>query len=247
MQMRFPPQVLEEVGDVVAKHLRLHAWDRWPPEEVTLFGVKIPLDDAWATDVIRLAIYTGTYEDREAKVLRATLRPDDVYMEIGAGIGFVATLAATIVRRGAVTAYEANPKLTPAIEATARSNDIELRVVNAVLGETPGTTPFHVAPDFWMSGLAPSPGSVEKLVPQLSFREELEGVRPTYLMIDIEGGEEALLQSSALPPSVRAVCLEVHPDRIGKAGVWRVAQRLAEQGFLPDFAVSGASVLFCER
>ncbi len=120
-------------------------------------------------------------------------------------------------------------------------------IVNAVLTNDGGSNRrFYVREDFWGSSLLPSPGAREITVPARPFLAELERVGATYLVVDIEGGEAELL-TPPLPASVRAVCVEVHPERIGDAAVEDLIEHLKGQGFILDRRSSGAQVLFLSR
>jgi predicted O-methyltransferase YrrM len=82
-------------------------------------GVSVTLDPRWPRAIVG-TLYDGRYEQYEAEVLRATLRPGDRYLEVGAAIGVTATLACQIVGDGNVTAVEADPELARAAARRAR-------------------------------------------------------------------------------------------------------------------------------
>ena len=216
------------------------------PRRVRVHGVVVAIDPGWPRAIVG-TLYDGRYEQYEAEVLRATLRPGDRYLEVGAAIGVTTTIACQIVGAANVTAVEADPALARTAARTAALNGHTPRVINAVLtnhGESDRR--FYVREDFWGSSLSPSPGAREIVVPGRPFMRELEELRATYLAVDIEGGEAELL-APALPPSVRAVCLEVHPDRIGDAAVHGLMTHLTDQGFVLDTHLLGVQVLFGSR
>ncbi len=64
------------------------------------------IDPAWPRAIVG-TLYDGSYERVEADVLRATLRPGDLYLEVGAAIGVTTTLACQILGAPNVTAVEA--------------------------------------------------------------------------------------------------------------------------------------------
>lgn len=65
-------------------------------------------------------------------------------------------------------------------------------------------------------------------------------------MVDAEGGEVDLLARD-LPGHVRAVCVEMHPARIGHERVQALLRGLMDQGFVLDTGVSGGQVCFMAR
>ena len=216
------------------------------PSRIRLAGVELVLRDEWASPAIRQAIYEGWYELPERTILERTLRPDDRYLEAGAGIGLVTTCACMIVGARNVIAYEADPRLAEQARETAARNGFAAEVVNAALGARDGEVAFHTSPDFWASSLLPSPGAQEVRVPVRSFGDVLDAFRPTYLMIDIEGGEVELL-APPLPDHVRAVCVETHPRVVDAEALQAMLLSLMATGFRLDLHESREGVAFLAR
>lgn len=229
------------------RDLRALYWRYRQPDRVTYRGVRLWLDPRWATPRLRDSIYRGYYEDQEHDILRATLRGDDRYMELGAGIGFLATCACQRIGPEHVFVYEANPDLIETIHGTTSANGFHPQVTNAVLGDSAGSTNFYIHRDFWSSSLEPVPGTRRVSVPLRSFRDELEAVSPTYLTIDIEGGEIALFDGMKLPSFVRSICMEVHPDSAGAAATQRMLATLLDDGFAVNFYWTARSVVLLTR
>jgi FkbM family methyltransferase len=216
------------------------------PRRVRVHGVLVAVDQDWPKTIIG-TLYDGRYEQFEADVLRETLRPGDRYLEVGAAIGVTMTIACEIVGDANVTAVEADHALAQTAARTAALNGHRPRIVNAVLtNDDRAEQRFYVREAFWGSSLEPGPGAREIVVRSRSFRGELETARATYLLVDIEGGEAELL-TARLPASVRAVCLEVHPERIGNDGVGDLVRHLMAQRFAVDTRFLGAQVLFFSR
>ncbi len=83
----------------------------------------------------RKALRLGQYEDRETQAVIATVKPDDVVVELGAGMGYMSTLMAKNLNVAQVHAYEANPDMVPYIQAVYDENGVEnAQVHNAILG-----------------------------------------------------------------------------------------------------------------
>lgn len=215
------------------------------PRRVRIHGVAVAVDPAWPPRLIE-GLYRAHYENWEARVLEATLRPDDRYFEVGASIGVMMTAACAIVGDRNVTAVEADPALVEIAANTAAQNGFAPKIINAILGEDEQSRPFYVADDFWESSLAPTVGARQIVIPGRRFLTELDRADATYLMVDIEGAEIELL-SCVLPASVRAVCLEMHPDLVGHRSVQELLQHLMAQGFVLDTQISGTQVIFVFR
>jgi FkbM family methyltransferase len=237
---------LARLSTLVAADIRQVAHEaklaRLPPDRFILSGIELELG-AWATPNVRNALYAGIYEQPEREVLLASLKPDDVVLEVGAGCGFITTVAAGLARE--VRSFDANPELVPFARATVAHNGRTATVENAVLAREPAaeTVPFHVATEFWTSSLLPVPGARVVDVPLLDFSTARDGC--SYLIVDIEGGEIELLGGDL--SGVRAICVECHPALVGARQITKMLASLFEQGFALDLAVSRGLVLYLSR
>lgn len=176
-------------------------------------------------------IYRERYERREAICLQSILEPDDIFVEIGAGMGFLSALAARRVPSGRVVAYEANPRMLPAIRRTWELNGVAPELVHGVLGDGDGVVAFHVEDEFVSSSLhRRSASAVAVEVPQLDAAREMARVRPTIVSMDIEGAERELVP---LMPwhGVERLLIDLHPDVIGRDAVAEVLHSLRAAGF----------------
>lgn len=230
-----------------ARRIRDWRQRRNRPAHVVINGLTVPATDWWATAPIREELYDGSYEHIERLILDETLRREDRYMELGAGAGIVALCACQRVEPANVVAYEADARMVAVARAIGRLNGYELNVVHATLGERDGETDFHLASDFWGSSLAPTDGSTRVRVPVRSFADELARHRPSYLAVDIEGGEIDLLGGRRLPEHVRAICLETHEAVTGTAAIERLLDSLADDGFTVDRQRSRLYAYFLHR
>ena len=92
----------------------------------TLHGVKLLIDPAKDKGV-ELALYqTGTYEKGTIQLLGDFLKQGSVFMDIGANIGLMSTIASKIVgENGRVYAVEANPKTIEVLRHNCAINQCE--------------------------------------------------------------------------------------------------------------------------
>jgi FkbM family methyltransferase len=227
-------------------------------ELVSIDGVEVMLDQAWAGPSVRAALRSGSYERAERGVLVATLSPDDAYLELGCGIGVLATLAAARVGDGNVVAVEADPVVADVARETASRNGHVIDVRNVVLLHDPleATTSFYVFPDFRLSSLIPPPGTGrnDKLpaelqriqVPAVNAYGTIASVGATYLMVDIEGGEIDLLRRP-LPDCVKTICVELHAEAAGIDVQSEMVVTLLTNGFDLDIGCSDLPVLLFRR
>ena len=237
-------------------------WDDRPVstnhEPVSIQGVEVALDEAWAGPSVRAALRSGSYERAERSVLVATLSPDDIYLELGCGIGVLATLAARRVGERNVVAVEADPAIAKVARETASRNGHVIDVRNAVLLHEPveEVAAFYVRPDFRLSSLSPapqkreseeSPGELQMIgVPIVDALGTMAGVGASYLMVDIEGGETDLLRLP-LPDCVTTVCVELHAEATGIDAQSEMVAALIANGFDLDVDGSNSPVLLFRR
>ncbi len=218
------------------------------PARVTLGGIELQLDDRWVTPPIHAYIYRGWYEDTERRILEQTLRPSDRVLELGAGLGFITACASQIVGSENVVAYEAIAELAELAATNCRLNGVSPTIINAVLGDHEDVVEFQVDEgEFWRSARSPMIEGATRRVAQRSFQGELSRLKPTYLVVDIEGGEAALLGDLTLPDHVRAICVETHPQVAGDDATQRMLMKLMTHEFVLDLGVSGGNVAFLAR
>lgn len=234
-------------GGKTEKRIRKLVARFYKPDWVEIFGVQLPLTHPVITPPIYRDIYYGDYERKEVEIIRSRLKPEDRVMEVGAGLGFLSAFCSRIVGDAQIHSYEANPALIDVIGAVHTRNGVRPTVTNAVLGQGAGTRDFYVNKDFWASSLvAPAAGAQATPIPQIDLTEEIRRVAPTFLIVDIEGGEYEFFRISDFP-GVKKVCVEMHPDVLGNAGVSEILADLFAKGFVIDFACMQKNVLFLYR
>jgi len=183
-------------------------------------------------------INAAEYEGQEIAGALHVVNEGDTVLEIGAGIGLVGAVIAKQCKPLAVQSFEANPELIPAIEALYRLNGLEdvISVRNEVLvsaPDAPETVKFHLHGSYLGSSLI-GKGKARRTVdvPTGDFSEVCEKVKPTVLIMDIEGGELDLLRYADLS-GFRAIVLEFHPKQYGIEGMRECKRILRGAGFGP--------------
>jgi FkbM family methyltransferase len=196
-------------------------------------GISIELPDAIATPPVHAALTGGYYETPEADELNALLEDGEVVLEIGAGIGLISTLAAKDPRTRSVAAVEANPALIPVLRRTHALNDVNVATYNEVLGPRDGTAELHLYPEFWSSTIIRPADGATVSVPATRLQTRLDEIRPTFIILDIEGAERDIFDGADLQ-GVRKIMMELHQDLIGRAGVRKIFETLAAKDFAYD-------------
>lgn len=218
-------------------------------EIIEIQGVKLPLDPEVMSPTLIEALRTGEYERAEGKKLAKMIEPGERVLELGAGIGFLSSLVAATGQAEKIVAVEANPALIPLMRRTHALNGVGAEVVHAaVVGEkTSDTVRFTLDEDFWASSIKPKKrqylrGFVD--VPTAAIGDLIRDHGPSFLIIDIEGGETDLLPHLDLS-GVRRAVMELHLKEIGHRGVAAVFDCFARQGLGYDMRFSmGGLVVF---
>jgi FkbM family methyltransferase len=197
--------------------LRLRAW-RQP--FAILEGIKLDRGTGLTVPIFK-SIDDGRYELPEANIVRHALQPDDVVLKLGTGLGFISWPCARVVGCDNVYSFEANPALRPVILKNYQLNSLSPQLDISLLGETSGAIIFYFITGFWSSStIKRHPRAKPIQVPMKCFNDELARIRPSFLIIDIEGGEHDFIRYASLD-GVRKVCIELHPPVTGS---WVVAK-----------------------
>lgn len=211
-----------------------------------IHGVR--LSRSWRyTPPILTALASGEYEAPEARIVGSALEPADRVLELGTGLGLLSTLCARTIGSDRVDSFEANPALRPVILKNYSLNGVSPRLHTTLLSDRDGEIRFYVMKDFWSSStVRRHPRAHEIVVPTRSFNDELDRIRPTFLIIDIEGGELDWIRHARVD-GVSKVCIELHPHVIGEAGAKCVESFFEANGFVADAVLSTPRQKFYTR
>ena len=174
--------------------------------------------------------YAGLHEAEDMAFCLHALRPDDLFMDVGANIGSSTVLAAGAV--GArVVALEPSAEARAALTANVALNRLEKRVrIQAVAaGDAEGEVRLSMGRGPMNRALDVGEDGPSETVPLRRLDAILDGRVPTLLKIDVEGHEAEVLRGASATlasPSLRAVIAEANDT----AAVGRI---LAGHGFAP--------------
>jgi FkbM family methyltransferase len=178
-------------------------------------------------------LQTNAYEAKETYAALRILREGDVVLELGGGIGYMSTLAATKRAIKSVHSFEANPHLIPYIQQVHASNGVtNAHVTNAILGPRKGSVGFYLRDPMLGSSMSliegeETPPSTK--VDVLNSKTVFEEIKPNVLICDIEGAEVDLIPQLDLT-GLRAAIIETHPQWIGPTGINKVMRAFMDAG-----------------
>lgn len=213
---------------------------------VEIEGVKIYINRRFSSKMQR-QLRSGWYEIPELEVVKTQLCRNDTVMEIGAGLGLISSYCAKHIGSERVFAYEANPALELYICNTYKLNNVSPQLEICLVGKQTGESTFYVENHFWTSSTIQQSRKAKAIrVPVKSFNQEVQKLNPSFLIIDIEGGEYELSQYGDFY-NVQKILVEVHEAVIGRDKVEAFKSKLAQLGFQLNERLSTESVLFFQR
>lgn len=173
----------------------------------------------------------GEWEPNIAHYVASRLRPGDIFVDIGANVGYYSLLAGAIVGpRGRVHAIEASPSIAADLRHNvALQAGSPVRVIEAAVSDRAGEVVFHLSAlrnRGSSSIVRPSEGStVEARVraaPLADLVPEADVLAARFLKIDVEGAEALVIAGMAgliarLSPTTE-VLLEITPSALALAG-----------------------------
>lgn len=156
------------------------------------------------TDILLHGIKSHDSEIRLTEFLLKTLRPGDVFIDVGAHYGYYSVLAARIVgTKGIVRSFEAAPDSIAMLEANTERLS-QVRIKSAAVSDHAGEITFWTYPGpkaEWNTTVPaedrPGREGVPLRVPCITLDEalpELDASSRLIVKVDVEGGEPAVLR-----------------------------------------------------
>ncbi|MGF1478314.1 MAG: FkbM family methyltransferase [Cyanophyceae cyanobacterium] len=200
---------------------------------VTIDGIRMRIDQRMSSFQVR-KLLAGRHTRHERHLLIHRLEPDDIVMELGGGIGMLATACALKIGGERVYSYEANPTIESLTRENYALNGVNPHLKMCMLGRTTSTCTFYVSEHFARSSayqIAAQEATTPYEVPVKPLNEEIRRIQPTVLIMDVQGSEGELLSFADLS-GIRKLLVEMHPNVLGIAKVNGLRRQLRQQGFL---------------
>ena len=162
-------------------------------------------------------IYCGLHEYADMAFLLHFLRPDDVFVDVGANVGSYTVLASAIC--GAKTlAIEPDPGTVRALQANIDVNQINhlVEVNVCAAGPSDGTVVFTKGQDT-MNQVTSTSGPSTQRVKQKRLDDIVGAAEPTFIKLDVEGYEAQALEGANVTlskHSLLAVATESENDAV---------------------------------
>ena len=197
---------------------------------VTIDGIVMRIDPRMSEFNVRKLVL-GRHTRHERELLARALRGGDRVLELGGGVGMVAIECARRIGSDRVTSYEANPELETLIRENYALNDVSPELRMAMVGPEPGSREFHVSEKFSQSSIYDvGPATRRVSVPVHDLAAVMAELRPSVLVIDIQGAERELFRHAPLD-GVRLILVEMHPHIVGVRGMLAIRRRMRAEGF----------------
>jgi FkbM family methyltransferase len=195
-------------------------------------NIRIPLGSSPFLQARRRDFYRGLHERGEIETIRHLIRPDDIVLELGSGLGIVSTfIAQRLSDSKNLHTFEANPELLEPIKSVFKANGVNPNLYNTVVGQEDGHREFFFNVNNLSSSVHRREGAAKsELVAMASMSRLLREIRPTFVVFDVEGAEAEIFKVE-IPPEVRVLCGELHPSVIGDDGVSTVIRTILDAGF----------------
>lgn len=210
----------------------------------TVDGIRMRIDPRMSAFQVK-KLLSGRHTRHERQLVIERLEPDDIVMELGGGIGMLSTACALKIGGDRVHSYEANPTMESLIRDNYALNQVNPNINMCMLGRTSSTCTFHVSEHFARSSaykLTDQGTTTAYEVPVKPLNDEIRRIKPTVLIMDVQGSEGELLSFADLS-TVRLLLVEVHSNILGISRVNELRRQLRNQGFV-ETARAGQSFLY---
>jgi FkbM family methyltransferase len=211
-----------------------------------LSGIYIPVYPSMGYSVLRF-LNAGKYELGEINIIKKTLESKDRVLELGTGLGFISAYCSRAIGNDMVTTYEANPYLENNIRKLYKRNNTAPHLKFAMLGNKKGEQSFYISKNgFFTSSALPLEHSMLITVPVEDMNECVKKIDPTYLVMDIEGGEFDIFSSIKFN-NIRKIQFELHPKVLGEEKALSIFRLLEANGFVKDHSLSCENNFFYKK
>jgi FkbM family methyltransferase len=208
-------------------------------------GILLPLYMASISSKMRNILYQGNYENNEMHAVERKLKKNDIVLELGTGIGFIATLCSKIAKE--VYTYEANPYMIETIMETFKINKVKPLLQNYILCDKESEMDFFINEDFWTSSCFDLGDNKKKIsVRTKILNDEIKKINPTFLIVDIEGFEKKIFEYIDYY-NINNILIDLHPCEIGNSICTKIINKIINSGYTIDFPILDSVIFFARN
>jgi len=199
--------------------------------QTVLHGVTLNTRRGWIPRAVRKALFQGSYESPECRMVIMHVKPGDRVLEIGCGIGLVGILAARQCGSENVFCFEANPALERIIRDNHTRNDLAPNLAMKAVTGNGRDVIFFQDRKMWGSSIFDRDRETNKIsIQSVPIQSLIEAHRPTALVIDAEGAEIELFPLVDMG-DVDRIIIEMHPHIVGQSRIDTLIEKLISQGY----------------
>jgi FkbM family methyltransferase len=196
----------------------------WPTAAHISVDHGLPVNVTSRADFVGANVYRGLYERAEVRVFRHLLRPGDLFVDVGANIGYYTAMGSRLVGpSGRVLAFEPSPACFDRLQGLVAAGRLEnVQLFQSAVGAAAGTSTLYGSADVDNSGAATLRADLghdgEGVdVPVVRLDDVVDGMdgEVGLLKVDTEGFEQQVLAGAASlfgDARVRFAVIEVTPE-----------------------------------
>lgn len=213
---------------------------------VKINGVVLAVDRQSLSKPVASQLLAENYEGREARMVKMFLSPDDIVLELGAGMGYIGLLCARTVGSENVHSFEANPSMEKLIRKNYELNSLEPNLQIGLVSCKSGLSDFYIPEDFWAASISPQANAKVVTVRQYAINDLVQDIQPTFLIMDIEGAEIDIIEA-LVPKTVKKIAMELHPETTGAQPINAMIDRLKSHGLDVHWRSNAGDHIFFQK
>lgn len=212
------------------------------PRDIIIDNAKIKLRGAPYNFGIKLSLKKGEYEGPERNLIRSYNLNGEVIIEMGGSIGILtAILANKVGNNGKVISVEASQRISSYSRRWLEKNQntkmitgfgfpvAEVKVMIDIMkfDESGNSLEGQVIYKTTNKGL-----TNDSSVYDIQKISSLYNIKPTVLVVDIEGSEKIILdQKPNFPSTIKLILIELHSNLYGESNKLEIINRIIAEGF----------------